>query len=39
VFPEDGQDAESLLNASDDALYQAKRQGKNRHLRLAVTAD
>jgi diguanylate cyclase (GGDEF)-like protein len=30
IFPEDGVDGESLQRAADDALYQAKRAGKNR---------
>jgi len=29
VYPEDGQEADALLNSADAAMYQAKRQGKN----------
>lgn len=31
IFPLDGGDAESLLQAADQAMYQAKRQGKSRY--------
>ena len=30
LFPDDGRDAESLLKHADSAMYQSKRQGKNR---------
>jgi GGDEF domain-containing protein len=29
LFPEDGQSAETLLNAADAALYQAKERGRD----------
>jgi diguanylate cyclase (GGDEF)-like protein len=29
VFPDDGQDGEVLLRAADEAMYQAKRRGRN----------
>ncbi len=32
LYPEHGQDAESLMKAADVALYQAKEQGRNRYM-------
>lgn len=31
VYPEDGQDADTLIKAADIAMYEAKRNGKNRY--------
>ncbi|WP_051275298.1 EAL domain-containing protein [Aestuariibacter salexigens] len=31
LFPDDGQDSETLLKSSDTAMYHAKRQGKNNY--------
>ncbi len=32
MFPSDGRDSSALLNAADQALYEAKSQGKNRYV-------
>ena len=29
VYPKDGEDSESIVNASDEAMYAAKQGGKN----------
>lgn len=34
VFPDDGQDSDRLLKLADDAMYVAKRKGKNAFYRL-----
>ena len=31
VYPEDGEDAETLISRADDAMYRAKRMGPGRH--------
>ena len=36
-YPYHGRDSQSLLHAADEALYQAKRQGRNR-VAAAATA-
>lgn len=36
-YPRDGQDVDSLLKATDDLLYQAKREGKNKVYHVPAT--
>ena len=38
VYPEHGADAEALLSRADGALYDAKRQGRNRVALAAARA-
>jgi diguanylate cyclase (GGDEF)-like protein len=39
LFPTDGQNAESLVQQADTAMYRAKRQGKNQFLRYDRAID
>jgi diguanylate cyclase (GGDEF)-like protein len=42
TFPEDAKDAEAIIAVADEALYQAKREGRDRTVRarkLAKTAS
>jgi diguanylate cyclase (GGDEF)-like protein len=39
TYPEDGGSSEALLQAADDRLYRAKRDGKNRAVGAAETAQ
>ncbi|QFF98082.1 diguanylate cyclase [Psychrobacillus glaciei] len=32
IYPEHGQDAETLIKHADKAMYQAKRAGKNNYV-------
>ncbi len=38
-FPADGNDADSLINVADSAMYQVKQSGKNRMLMTCVIND
>lgn len=39
LFPQDGTDLESLLNAADSAMYQAKQAGKNQYRFINPTVN
>jgi diguanylate cyclase (GGDEF)-like protein len=39
MYPDDGEDADTLLKHSDIALYQAKQKGRNNYQRYTATMD
>ncbi len=39
LFPDDAQDGETLLKAADEAMYRAKRQGRNKYQHFRYTLE
>ena len=39
LFPQDGKDLEAIIKRADIAMYQAKKQGRNKHIRYSPLMD